>query len=163
MKVLVIECLCTTLSCYYEHVSEKVNFAAVKSHVTRGNIPLAPSKQNNKMLQPVPIPFMYSMSNDVCQSHQWGSFAAGLLASHNESWPSVYAFWLLSPMDAHVFAVLISLVNASYAYALSNNMCQSHHRNQPYFAAGLSASHNKSWPSVFFDCYRPWTPMCLLC
>jgi hypothetical protein len=92
MKVLVIECLCTTLSCYYEHVSEKVNFAAVKSHVTRGNIPLAPSKQNNKMLQPVPIPFMYSMSNDVCQSHQWGSFAAGLLASHNESWPSVYAF-----------------------------------------------------------------------
>lgn len=52
------------------------------------------SAQNDKMLQPVPIPFMYSMSNDVCQSHHGDQpyFAAGLSASHNESWPSVYAF-----------------------------------------------------------------------
>ncbi|KAG1862547.1 hypothetical protein DFJ58DRAFT_715270 [Suillus subalutaceus] len=52
------------------------------------------SAQNDKMLQPVPIPFMYSMSNDVYQSHHRDQpyFAAGLSASHNESWPSVYAF-----------------------------------------------------------------------
>lgn len=50
--------------------------------------------QNDKMLQPVPIPFMYSMPNDVCRSHDGDQpyFAAGLSASYNESWSSVYAF-----------------------------------------------------------------------
>jgi hypothetical protein len=46
------------------------------------------SAQNDKMMQPVSIPFMYSMPNDGDQPY----FAAGLSASHNESWPSVYAF-----------------------------------------------------------------------
>lgn len=46
------------------------------------------SAQNDKLMQPVPIPFMYSMPNDRDQPY----FAAGLSASHNESWPSVYAF-----------------------------------------------------------------------
>lgn len=52
------------------------------------------SAQNDKMLQPVPIPFMYSMPNDVCRSHDEDQpyFAAGLSVSHTESWPSVYAF-----------------------------------------------------------------------
>lgn len=52
------------------------------------------SVQNDKMLQPVPIPFMYSMPNDVYQSHNGDQpyFAAGLSAPNNESWSSVYAF-----------------------------------------------------------------------
>lgn len=52
------------------------------------------SVQNDKMLQPVPIPFMYSMANDGCESHDVDQpyFAAGLSAPNNESWSSVYAF-----------------------------------------------------------------------
>ncbi|KAG0706156.1 hypothetical protein DFH29DRAFT_206538 [Suillus ampliporus] len=52
------------------------------------------SAQNDKMLQPAPIPFMYSMTKTACQSHDVDQpfFAAGLSASHNESWSSVYAF-----------------------------------------------------------------------
>ncbi|KAG2146041.1 uncharacterized protein EDB93DRAFT_1086768 [Suillus bovinus] len=52
------------------------------------------SAQNDKILQPVPIPFMYLTPNNVCRSHVEDQpyFATGISASHNESWPSVYAF-----------------------------------------------------------------------
>jgi len=50
------------------------------------------SAQNDKMLPQAPIPFLYSMSNDACQSHDMDQpfFAAGLSSSHNGSWS--YAF-----------------------------------------------------------------------
>jgi hypothetical protein len=51
------------------------------------------SAQNDKMLPQAPIPFLYSMPNDVCQTTQdQPFFAAGLSSSNNGSWSSLYAF-----------------------------------------------------------------------
>jgi len=51
------------------------------------------SAQNDKMLPQAPIPFLYSMPNEVCQTTQdQPFFAAGLSSSNNGSWSSLYAF-----------------------------------------------------------------------
>ncbi|OAX41075.1 hypothetical protein K503DRAFT_736352 [Rhizopogon vinicolor AM-OR11-026] len=50
------------------------------------------SAQNDKMLPQASIPFLYSMPNDACQTHDQPFYAAGLSSSNNGSWSSLYAF-----------------------------------------------------------------------
>ena len=51
------------------------------------------SAQNDKVLQPALIPFLYLMSSKVCQGHNVNQpFVIAGLSSSNESWSSVYAF-----------------------------------------------------------------------